>query len=312
MSQSVRVAVPRKGRPLEAVLERIAMVTDAESVVDEVISTLRHEKAITKGSIDPTMGVYERLSTISTLHDEYKPEYTLRRDDRPGMPRRIVFDTLTIDISGIPVQLIGREEPFRALRTHTFGLGFDSADLVLEEVVDLRADGIDSIDEINARIDPMNTDVRVVTGLGDTVYHTLLARPDVLDYDVSLDRSFIIEYQGTLCISPRYERLVEAVLGTYALDDVSFKYPHEEQQEEAAISNAGVGVYLTVTGSTAREHGLVVGEELFPSETVLMQNNAETTAKTDRVRDILATCEMEEMMTEINTQSLDANNKTTE
>jgi ATP phosphoribosyltransferase len=67
-----------------------------------------------------------------------------------------------------------------------------------------------------------------------------------------------------------------------------------------------------VTGSTAREHGLVVGEELFPSETVLMQNNAETTAKTDRVRDILATCEMEEMMTEINIQSLDANNKTTE
>jgi ATP phosphoribosyltransferase len=30
-----------------------------------------------------------------------------------------------------------------------------------------------------------------------------------------------------------------------------------------------------VTGSTARDHGLVVGEHLFPSETVVMRNTAE-------------------------------------
>jgi hypothetical protein len=36
-----------------------------------------------------------------------------------------------------------------------------------------------------------------------------------------------------------------------------------------------MGVYLTVTGSTARDHGLVLGEHLFPSETVVMRNTAE-------------------------------------
>jgi ATP phosphoribosyltransferase len=41
-------------------------------------------------------------------------------------------------------------------------------------------------------------------------------------------------------------------------------------------------VYLTVTGSTAREHGLSVGEHLFPSETVLMRNAAETDDAVDR------------------------------
>ena len=29
-------------------------------------------------------------------------------------------------------------------------------------------------------------------------------------------------------------------------------------------------------GSTARDHGLVIGEQLFPSETVLMRNTAES------------------------------------
>jgi ATP phosphoribosyltransferase len=51
----------------------------------------------------------------------------------------------------------------------------------------------------------------------------------------------------------------------------------------SAIADVGAGVYLTVTGSTAREHGLVVGEQLFPSETVLLQNEAEASEESRRV-----------------------------
>ena len=36
-------------------------------------------------------------------------------------------------------------------------------------------------------------------------------------------------------------------------------------------------MYLTVTGSSARDHGLRVGERLFPSETVLLENPEERT-----------------------------------
>ena len=50
----------------------------------------------------------------------------------------------------------------------------------------------------------------------------------------------------------------------------------EDEEEESTIVETGVGVYLSVTGSTAREHGLVVGEELFPNETALMENYEET------------------------------------
>ncbi|MFC6871920.1 hypothetical protein [Halobellus marinus] len=289
-TEAIRVAVPRKGRPLEAVLERVADVADAEAVADKIISTLRHEKAITKDELDPDADVYDRLAGYSDLDDDYAPEFTLLRDDRSGMPRRIVFDSLTVDVAGVPVQFVGREEPFRALRTHEFGLGFDSADLVLEEVVDLEPDGLESIADVNARIDPMNTDVRVVSGMGDTVYHTLMARPEVLPPGAELDRGFVEGYEGPLCISPRYERLVEAVLGTRSLDGIDFVYPDGEREEEAAIADAGLGVYLTMTGSTARNHGLLLGEHLFPSETVLMENVAETeeTGSAARVREALA------------------------
>jgi ATP phosphoribosyltransferase len=129
--------------------------------------------------------------------------------------------------------------------------------------------------------------VRVVTGLGDTVYHTLMARPECLDPRSGPDREFLGGYEGPLCISPRYERLVTAVLGTDALADVEFVYPDADEEEEAAIAAAGVGVYLTVTGSTAREHGLVVGEHLFPSETVLMQNAAERDPDVERALAVL-------------------------
>lgn len=267
---TIRVAVPRKGRPLEAVLERVAAFADAESLADDVASTLRYEKAITRDEQLPDDGVYDRLARYSDT-DPYRPEYTLLRDGRPGMPRRVVFDSVTIDAGDVDLQLVGREEPFRALRKHEFALGFDAADLVLEEVVGLEPEPLSDPSELNDRIDPRDTDVRVAGGLGDRVHHTLLATPDVAEDPT---REFVDSYEGPLCISPRYERLVEAILGTRATEGVSFRYP-DDRAEEAAIASVGLGVYLTVTGSTARDHGLRVGERLFPSETVLLENPAE-------------------------------------
>lgn len=282
---TVSVAVPRKGRPLEAVLDRVARrvdessriptdsSTDVTALADSISSTLRYEKAITKGRQEVAEDVYERLAAYSSLDHPTRPEYTLLRDDRDGRPRRIVFDSVTIPLGDTDLQLIGREEPFRALRTHDFNLGFDSADLVLEEVVGLREEPIERISDINARIDPRDTDVRVVGGLGDTVYHTLMGTPETCqrtDVD-TFDRKFVEAYEGPLCISPRYERLVQAVLGTAATDGVTFQYPDGGREEEASIADVGLGVYLTMTGSTAREHGLELGERLFPSETVLME-----------------------------------------
>lgn len=282
---TVSVAVPRKGRPLEAVLERFAR--DASDPVvdsaDHVISTLRYEKAVTKGQADPDGSVYERLARYSDPASPHAPEFTVLRDSRPGMPRRIVFDSITLPFGGQDVRLVGREEPFRALRKHEFAIGFDSADLVLEEVVEITDESLRALEEVNDRIDPVDTDVRIVDGLGDTVHHTLLATPETLD-DPPLDREFLAEYEGSLCISPRYERLVEAVLGTRVLDGIEFTYPSsDDREEEAAIADVGAGVYLTVTGSTAREHGLVVGDKLFPSETVLLQNEAEASEGTRQV-----------------------------
>ncbi|WP_248896901.1 hypothetical protein [Haloplanus halobius] len=293
MTETVRIAVPRKGRPLEAVLERFATVAGADELADDVSSTLRYEKAITKESAMAERSVYDRLAAYSDVTDPYAPEYTLLRDDRAGKPRRIVFDSAALDIGGVRVELIGREEPFRALRTHEFALGFDSADLVLEEVVTLGETGVESIADVNDRIDPRETDVRVVSGLGDTVYHTLLATPEVVPPGTDLDRAFVADYAGPLCISPRYERLVEAILGTKAVENVEFTHPEPGMTEEAAIADAGLGVYLTRTGSTAREHGLVVGEDLFPSETVLMENVAEAGAEAARLRDAIVGADVE-------------------
>jgi hypothetical protein len=286
---TVRVAVPRKGRPLEGVLERLAGLAPFEETADNIVSTLRFEKAVTKDAQSADADVYERLERYSDLSDPTAPEYTLFRDDRDGMPRRIVFDSVSVDVGDLTVQLVGREEPFRALRTHEFALGFDSADLVLEEVVQLRDDALAELSEINDRIDPLDTDVRVVSGLGDTVHHTLLATPSVLDgYSGELDREFVREYEGQLCISPRYERLVEAVLGTGALEGIEFTYPEEGVEEEGSIAETGLGVYLTVTGSTARDHGLVVGDKLFPSETVLLENESEVDDDSSRIRNLLS------------------------
>ncbi|WP_267639337.1 hypothetical protein [Haloarchaeobius amylolyticus] len=295
MADTIAVAVPRKGRPLEAVLERIANRVGATEMADDIISILRYEKAITKGKKADARDVYERLAEYSDLSDHRQPEFTLLRDDREGMPRRVVFDSVTVEVDGYDVQLVGREEPFRALRTHSFALGFDSADLVLEEVVGLRPEPLGSLEDINARIDPHDTDVRVVTGLGDTVYHTLMATPDVLDAYGGGDatREFIRQYEGQLCISPRYERLVEAVLGTEAIEDVEFCYPAEGREEEAAIADVGAGVYLTMTGSTARDHGLELGTRLFPSETVLMENEAEATPESEAVKALFDGADLE-------------------
>lgn len=290
MTEPVPVAVPRKGRPLEAVLERVAAVADtenAEATVDQVTSVLRYEKAITKGKQTAEKGSYERLIEYSDPTDPSGPEFTLVRDDREGKPRRIVFDSLTVELGDTAVHLVGREEPFRALRTHEFALGFDAADLVLEEVVSLGPEGVSNLAAVNERIDPTESDVRVVTGLGDTVYHTLLGTPEVVPSGGELDREFLTTYEGSMCISPRYERLVEAVLGMDAVQGVEFVYPENGQEEEAAIAEAGVGVYLTVTGNTARDHGLVLGEQLFPSETVLLENTAEVDAEIEAVRSII-------------------------
>jgi len=279
MTDPLPVAVPRKGRPLEAVLERLADVgesTELERLADRVSNTLRYEKAVTKGSVEADMGPYQRLEAYSDPTDSSDPEFTLLRDDRQGKPRRIVFDAATVQVGAVTMTLVGREEPFRALRTHEFALGFDSADLVLEEVVGIREAGLQDLTDVNDRIDPVDTDVRILHGLGDTVYHTLMGRPAVFAPGEQLDRAFLTEYEGPLCISPRYERLITAVVGTAALEGVEFVYPAAETTEEAAIANVGLGVYLTVTGSTARDHDLILGEKLFPSETVLMRNTAET------------------------------------
>ena len=286
MSETVAVAVPRKGRPLEAVLDRVASVAGSEAVAlaDSVSSTLRYEKSITKGRTAAEAGPYERLAAYSDPTEPTAAEYTLLRDDREDYPRRIVFDSATVSVGAYDLRLIGREEPFRALRTHEFALGFDSADLVLEEVVDLQPSGLGSLAEINSRIDPKNTDVRVVTSLGDTVSHTLLATPDCLGDGDTLDREFVADYRGPLCISPRYERLVQAVLGTRATEGIEFVYPAETREEEAEIADVGLGVYLTMTGSTAREYGLLLGEHLFPSETVLMENRSETTPAVEAIK----------------------------
>ncbi|MEF8907847.1 MAG: hypothetical protein V5A13_08290 [Haloarculaceae archaeon] len=274
----IRVAVPRKGRPLEAVLERLAG-DGWQPTADRIISTLRYEKAVTKGTQHPGCDVYDRLAEYSDLGEATAPEYTLVRDERDGMPRRVVFDSVTVP-GEVDIQLVGREEPFRALRKHEFALGFDSADLVLEEVVQLREEPLSGLAEVNDRIDPLDTDVRLRTGLGDTVHHTLLATPEVAEGE--LDRAFVNGYEGELCISARYERLVEAVLGSAALEGVEFVYPEPGIEEEASIAETGLGVYLTVTGSTAREHGLVIGERLFPSETVLLENHAEMDDRAER------------------------------
>lgn len=285
MNDPVPVAVPRKGRPLEAVLERIAAAAGdgrLDEFADRVSNTLRYEKAVTKGAVDADAGPYERLAEYSDPTASAEPEFTLLRDDRRGKPRRIVFDAATVDVGDARLALVGREEPFRALRTHEFALGFDSADLVLEEVVEIRSAGIGGLADVNGRIDPVDTDVRVVNGLGDTVYHTLLGDADRHGPGTAYDRDYLHGYEGALCISPRYERLVTAVLGTDALDGVEFVYPDPDEAEEAAIARVGLGVYLTVTGTTAREHRLSVGEHLFPSETVLMRNAAESDDAVDR------------------------------
>jgi len=296
MTETIPVAVPRKGRPLEAVLQRVADETGAQAVADAIISTLRYEKAVTKGDQVADSGAYERLAEYSNPGEPTQPDYTLLRDDRAGKPRRIVFDSVTVPADGVDLRLVGREEPFRALRKHEFALGFDSADLVLEEVVELRPDPLTRIADVNARVDPHDTDVRVVEGMGDTVYHTLMATPEALPQGDQPTREFLRDHEGELCISPRYERLVEAVLGTRNTETLTFTYPEEDEEEEAAIAATGVGVYLTVTGSTAREHGLVVGEQLFPSETVLMENCSEATPGVERAAELFLRAETETEM----------------
>ncbi|WP_144920171.1 hypothetical protein [Halorubrum salsamenti] len=43
---------------------------------------------------------------------------------------------------------------------------------------------------------------------------------------------FVADYEGDLYISPRYEQLVEAILGMWLLKGVSFAYPDDDHEEE--------------------------------------------------------------------------------
>jgi len=186
MSEPVPYRSPCRGKAdrSKQSLERIAAVGPddrLDGLADRVSNTLRYEKAVTKGRVDAEDGPYERLIEYSDPDNPRQPEFTLLRDDRDGKPRRIVFDAATVDLGEVTLKLVGREEPFRALRTHEFAVGFDSADLVLEEVVGIRPGGLGQIADINERIDPVDTDVRVVNGLGDTVYHTLMGRPEGIE-----------------------------------------------------------------------------------------------------------------------------------
>jgi hypothetical protein len=74
------------------------------------------------------------------------------------------------------------------------------------------------------------------------------------------------------------------VLGTRATDGIRFRYP-DDRPVEAALASVGIGIYLTGTGATARDRGRRVGEELFPSETVLLKTPAETDADTEHLAD---------------------------
>jgi hypothetical protein len=79
---TVRVAVPRKGRPLEAVLQRLASATGWTQPADDIIATLRDEKAVTKGTQTAEAGGrqatrFERCWRIS--HQIYSwNEYSIR------------------------------------------------------------------------------------------------------------------------------------------------------------------------------------------------------------------------------------------
>ena len=76
------------------------------------------------------------------------------------------------------------------------------------------------------------------------------------------------------------------MVGTGALDGVGFVCPAEGQEEKAAIADAGQGVPHGHRVDP-RDHGLFVGERLFPSETVLLENTAETDAETRAIAERL-------------------------
>jgi len=137
-------------------------------------------------------------------------------------------------------------------------------------------------------------DANAIARLSDKVYgRDQRYSPEMIRGQVTNfpDGQFVAEYEGPMCISPRYERLVESVLGSSATEGIEFCYPDDGQSEEAAIAQTGLGVYLTVSGSTARDHGLSVGEHLFPSETVLLKSEPEVTDAAERVADLLVTAE---------------------
>jgi len=295
MGETIPIAVPRKGRPLESVLDRLADRLGVPELADDITSTLRHEKALTKGTIDPDEeDVYHRLAEYSAVDDPTEPEYTLLRDDRAGKPRRIVFDSVTIpltDVEGAPTTrpfnssvARSRFAPCGPTSSRSGSTAPTSSSRRSSDSDRSRSTGSPTL--MPESIPPTPTS-RSSPGLAIPSTIRCWPRPKSPPASGSLDRDFLETYEGPVCIEPRYERLVQAVLGTRALEGIEFYYPEEGREEEAAIADAGLGVYLTVTGSTAREHGLLLGEQLFPSETVLLENSAETTETVDLVRSLL-------------------------
>jgi hypothetical protein len=157
------------------------------------------------------------------------------------MPRGVAFDSLHVDAGEYDLRLVGREGPFRALRTHECALGFDSTDLVLEAVVRIEPVPLASLSSLNDRIR------RTPTSGSPAAPGTT---PDVVE---SPTRECVADDEAPFRISPRCERLVRA--GTHAAAGLRIRH-RGGRAEEAAIASVGLGGYLTVTGSTARDHGL--------------------------------------------------------
>ncbi len=67
-----------------------------------------------------------------------------------------------------------------------------------------------------------------------------MATPAVASSGSALDRAFVESYDGPLCIEPRYERLVRAVLGTQTLEGIDFRYPETAERRRRRSPKLGL------------------------------------------------------------------------
>ena len=146
--EPVSVAVPRKGQSVEAMLGRFACGApeDVAAAAVDAVSTLRCEKPSRKGRrrSRPTC----TNGSPATATPEHRTRPISRSSGRSGWdapPHH--FDSLAVPFGDREVRLVSRAEPFRALPKHVFALGFDSAGLVLEEVVTLTDEPLRTLGE---------------------------------------------------------------------------------------------------------------------------------------------------------------------